>query len=432
MQFTVQTTQGLERRIEVQVPRTRVTGEVDRRLRELSRTAKVRGFRPGKVPLNVIKQQFGGQVQSDAISELIRQGYSEAVSKEKLRPAGGPRIEPLQMDPADDLKFAAVIEVMPEVVVNPVTTLEIDRPTFEITEPDIDAMLESMRRQRATFSAVERPAQRGDRVLVDFTGRVDGKEFDGGKGTGMAVVIGAGRAIADFENALVGMAKGDAKTAPVKFPDNYGAKELAGRQAEFDLAVTSVEEQVLPPLDDEFARAFGLGDGGMAALRIEVRGSMEREATEAVRNKVRNQVFEALQRDNSVELPRALVEEQIQQLQYDLLQRMGRDATQMPPREPFVEPAQRRVKLGLLIGELIRRESIQIDRGRVLARLEEISSAYPNPAEVQRAYLQNQDAMRQIETAVMEDLAVEWVLGRARVTERPTPFAELTGFKKPE
>src|SRR5690606_22909475 len=229
----------------------------------------------------------------------------------------------------------------------------------------------------------------------------------------MSVVIGAGRAIADFENALIGMSKGEQKTAPVKFPDDYGARELAGKQAQFDLTVQSVEEQVLPPIDDEFAREFGLGDAGVDGLRKEVRGSMEREAAEAVRNRVRNQVFEALARENQVELPRSLVEEQIQQLQLELLQRMGRqDASQMPPRDPFVEPAERRVKLGLLIGELIRRENIQVDRGRVLARLGEVASAYPNPAEVQRAWLQDQQAMGQIETAVMEDLAVEWVLGR--------------------
>jgi trigger factor len=433
MQFTVQTTQGLERRIEVEVPRARVAGEVERRLRELSRTAKVKGFRPGKVPLNVIKQQFGGQAQSDAVSELIRQGYSEAVTKENLRPAGSPRIEPLQIDPAEDLKFAAIVEVMPEVAVKDVADLAIERPTYSITDADVDAMLESMRRQRATYSPVDRAAQKGDRVVVDFTGRVDGAEFEGGKGTNMAVVIGAGRAIADFENALTGMSKGETKTAPVKFPDDYGAKELAGKQAEFDLTVTAVEEQVLPPLDDEFARAFGLGDGGVDTLRTEVRASMEREATEAVRKRLRDQVFDALNRENSVELPRSMVEEQIQQLQYDLLQRMGRqDATQMPPREPFVEPAERRVKLGFLIGELVRRENIEVDRARVLAMLEDLVSQYPNAAEVRRAWLQNPDVMRQIETAVIEEQAVEWVLGRAKVSEKPATFAELTGFRQPE
>ena len=431
MQFTVTTTAGLERRIEVQIPRTRVAGEVDRRLRDLTKTANIRGFRKGKVPLPVIKQQFGSQVHGDAVSELIRQSYSDAVTKENLRPASGPRIEPIQIEPGDDLKFAAVFEVMPEVNVKPVEDLAIERPTSEVTEADIDAMLESMRRQRVTYSAVERAAQKGDRVVVDFAGRVDGVAFEGGTGTDMAVVIGSGRAIADFENALIGMSKGETKTAPVKFPDNYGAKELAGKNAEFDLTVKSVEEEVLPPVDEAFVQAFGLAEGGVDALRAEVRKSMEREALQAVRNKLRTQVFEALQRENSVELPRALVDEQIQQLQVDLLQRMGReDFSQMPPREPFEEPARRRVALGLIIGEIARRENLQADRNQVFARLEEVAASYPDPEQVKRAYLQNADAMRQIETGVIEDLVVNWVVGKARVTDRPVSFAELTGFGK--
>jgi trigger factor len=429
MQFTVTNTSGLERRVEVQIPHTRVAGEVDRKLRELSRTANVRGFRKGKVPLPVIKQQYGSQVHGDTVSELIRQGYSDAVNQEKLRPAGGPRIEPIQVAPGNDLKFAAVFEVMPEVSIKPVEELAIERPVAEISESDVDAMLESMRKQRVTYQAVDRPAQKDDRVVVDFAGRVDGVAFEGGTGTDMTVVIGGGRAIPDFENAIIGLSKGESKTAPVKFPDNYGAKELAGKNAEFDLTAKSVEEPVLPVVDEEFAKAFGLGDGGVAELRAEVRKSMEREASDAIRTKLRNQVFEALARENQVDLPNALVDEQIQQLQLDLLQRMGRsDASQMPPREPFIEPAQRRVKLGLLIGELIRREQISVDRARVLARLEEVASGYPDPAQVQRAYLQNADAMRQIETSVMEDLAVDWVIGKARVTDSPISFAELTGF----
>ncbi len=431
MQFTVTTTTGLERRIEVEIPRTRVAGEVERRLRDLSRTANIRGFRKGKVPLPVIKQQYGSQVHGDTVSELIRQSYSDAVSKENLRPVGGPRIEPIQMAPDADLKYAAVFEVLPEVTINPVTALEIERPVAAIVDADIDAMLESMRRQRVTYTPVERPAIKGDRVVVDFAGRVDGVAFDGGTGTDMALVIGSGQAIADFENALAGMSKGEKKTAPVQFPGNYGTKDLAGKAAEFDLTVKSVEEEVLPAVDDAFADAFGLAEGGVAALRTEVRQSMEREAAEATRNKLRAQVFDALQRDNQLALPVSLVEEQIQQLQVELLQRTGRqDTSQVPPREPFVEPARRRVKLGLLIGELVRRENLAVNRERVFARLEELAAAYPNPAEVKRAYLQSQDAMRQLETAVMEDLAVEWVLGRARVTDRPTSFAELTGFSK--
>ncbi|HTQ35482.1 MAG TPA: trigger factor [Steroidobacteraceae bacterium] len=429
MQFTVNTTTGLERRIEVEIPEAQVAGEVERRLRDLSRTAKIRGFRPGKVPLPVIRQQFGSQVHGDAVSELIRQGYSDAVKQQNLRPAGSPNIEPLQIGPGADLRFAAVIEVMPDVVVNSVAEVEITRPVAEITAADVDAMLESMRRQRVTYAPVERAARQDDRVTVDFAGRTGGVAFEGGTGTDMAVVIGAGQVIPDFERALVGMGKGDSRTAPVKFPDDYGAAALAGKDAEFDLTVKSVEEPVLPPLDAAFAQSFGVGDGSLETMRAEVRRSMERQAVDAVRGSLRTQVFEALQRDNELQLPRALVEEQVQQLQVDLLQRMGRsDLSRLPPREPFLEPAQRRVKLGLLIGELVRRENLGVDRGRVMARLDEAAAGYPNPEEVRRAWLQNADVMRQIETSVMEDLAVEWVLAHARVKEQPVSFRELTGF----
>lgn len=431
MQFTVNTTTGLERRIEVQIPQERVAGEVERRLRELSRTAKVKGFRPGKVPLPVIKQQYGSQVHGDAVSELIRQGYSDAVKQENLRPAGNPSIEPLQVEPGADLKFAAVLEVMPEVKVNPVSSVQIERPVSEITDADVEAMLDSMRKQRVTYEAADRAAQKEDRVVVDFAGRTGGVAFEGGTGSDMAVVLGAGQVIADFDNALIGMKKGETKTAPVKFPADYGAAELAGKDAEFDLTVKSVEAPVLPALNEDFARSFGVGDGSLESLRAEVRKSMEREAANAVRSKVRNQVFEALQRENEVELPNALVEEQVQQLQYDMLQRMGRnDFSQLPPRDPFLEPARRRVKLGLLIGELIRRENINVDRSQVMSRLAEAAAGYPDPAEAQRAWLQNPDAMRQIETLVMEDLAVDWVLSNAKVADKKVPFQELTGFGK--
>lgn len=431
MQFTVNTTSGLERRIEVEIPQARVAGEVDRRLRDLSRTARIHGFRPGKVPLPVIKQQFGSQVHGDAVTELIRQGYSDAVKQEKLRPAGNPSIEPIQVAPGADLKFAAVVEVMPEVVVKPVGSLQVERPTVAITDADVDAMLDSMRKQRVTYSAVDRPAAKGDRVVIDFAGRTGGVAFEGGTGSDMPVVLGANQVIADFDNALVGMSRGEKKTAPVRFPENYGAAELAGKDAEFDLTVKSVEGPVLPEVDETFAKSFGIGDGGLATLRAEVRKSMEREAADAIRTQVRNQVFEALQLQNEVELPNSLVEEQVQQLQMDLLQRMGRsDMSQMPPRDPFVEPARRRVKLGLLIGELIRRENITVDRARVAARLDEVASGYPNPEEVRRSWLQNPEAMRQIETSVMEDLAVEWVLANASVKDKPLPFAELTGFNR--
>jgi trigger factor len=433
MQFTLSTGSGLERRIEVAVPHTRVAGQVERRLRELSRTANIRGFRPGKVPLPVIKKQFGAQVHGDTVSDLIRETFNEAIDKEKLRPASGPRIEPISLEPGNDLKYAAVFEVMPEVTVKPVAELAVDRPTVEVSEPDVDAMIESMRRQRVEYREVEREARNSDRVTVDFLGRLEGTPFPGGEGKDTPFVLGSGRAIADFEAALLGMKAGESKTVPVKFPDNYAAKELAGKTTEFDLAVKKVEEEQLPPVDEAFAEAFGLQEGGIDKLREEVRGSMEREAAEAIRNRLKSQVFDALVRDNPVDLPKALVDEQIQELQLDLLRRSGRepkDASELPPREPFEEPARRRVTLGLLVGELVRRENLTVDRERVHTRLNELASAYPNADEVRRAYLQNPDALRQIEQAVVEDQVVEWVVGQARVTDRPISFAELTGFNR--
>jgi trigger factor len=429
MQFTLKTTTGLERRLEVAIPNTRVAGEVERRLRELSRTANLKGFRPGKVPFTVIKQQFGGQVHGDTVSELIRESYSDAVNKENLRPAGGPRIEPIDIAPGNDLKFAAVFEVLPEITLKPVDELAVERLVATVTETDVDGMIESMRRQRVDYTPVERASRSGDRVTVDFLGRVDGVPFAGGEGKDTPFVLGSGRAIADFETALTGMAAGESKTAPVKFPDAYGAPELAGKQSEFDLTVTKVEEEVLPPVDDAFAEAFGLHEGGVEKLREEVRKSMEREVSEAIRSKLRGQVFEALQAQNPVELPRALIDEQVQELQLDMMQRSGnRDASQAPPREPFEEPARRRVALGLLVGELIRRENLTIDRDRVNERLNELAAAHPNAEEMRRAYLQSQDAMRQIETSVLEDQAVDWIVQRAKVTDKPATFAELTGF----
>lgn len=433
MQHTLSAGAGLERRIEVAIPHTRVAGQVDRRLRELSRTANLKGFRPGKVPLPVIKRQFGAQIHGDTVSELIRESFNEAIDKEKLRPAGGPRIEPISLEPGDDLKYAAVFEVMPEVAVKPVGELTVERPRVEVSEADVDGMIESMRRQRVEYRKVERASRHGDRVSVDFQGRLDGTPFPGGEGKDTPFVLGSGRAIADFEAALVGMQAGDRKTVPVTFPANYAAKELAGKTTEFDLAVNGVEEEVLPAVDDAFAQAFGVTEGGVGKLREEVRASMEREAAEAIRNRLKTQVFDALARENPVDLPKSLVDEQVQELQVDLLRRSGRevkDASQLPPREPFEEPARRRVALGLLVGEIIRRENLQVDRDRVGARLDEIASAYPNADEVRRAYLQNPDALRQVEQSVLEDQVVAWVVGQARVTDRPIGFAELTGFNR--
>ena len=371
-------------------------------------------------------------MHGDAVNELIRQSYTDAVSKENLRPAGGPRIEPIQVEPGSDLKFAAVFEVLPEVTRQAGgRSSQIERPVADITEADVDAMLESMRRQRVKYQPVERASVKGDRVTVDFLGRLDGVAFAGGEGKDMPVVIGSGRAIADFEAALIGHERGRNEDRAGEVPGQLRRKDLAGKTTEFDLTVKSVEEEFLPPVDDAFAEAFGLTEGGVAALRDEVRRSMEREAAEAVRARLRAQVFEALQRDN----PRASCRVRWWTSRSSSCRSnccsawAAQDASQMPPREPFEEPARRRVTLGLLIGELVRREGLKVDRERVFARLDELAAAYPNPDEVRRGLpAEPGHACARSKPRCSRTRSWTGCVARAHVTDRPTSFAELTGF----
>jgi trigger factor len=431
MQVSLSATGGLERRLEVAVPATEIASEVEQRLKQISRTARLKGFRPGKAPYAVVRKQFGDQVHTEVVSDLMRSSFAQALSQEKLTPAANPRIEPLAMGPGSDLKYAAVFEVMPEVKVAAVDGIAVERPAASVTEADIDAMLESMRRQRPVFTAVERPAQDTDRVVIDYTGRIGGKPFDGSDGTDINVIIGSKQSMPELEEGLRGATAGESRTVSVPFPAEHPNKAVAGQTAELQVTIKRVEEQSLPAVDEEFGRAYGVEEGGVEALRAEVRKSMERELSDVIRNRVRGQVLDALYRQNPVDVPRALLEEQVQQLQIDTARRMGvRDASQIPAREPFEEPARRRVALGLLMSQIVQAEQIKLDRERVQTRLGDLIAGYPEPQqeEARRAYLQNQDAMRQIESAALEDQVVEWVLGRANITDKPMTFKEITGF----
>jgi trigger factor len=431
MQVSLSATGGLERRLEVAVPATEVASEVEQRLKQISRTARLKGFRPGKAPYSVIRKQFGDQVRTEVVSDLMRSSFAQALSQEKLTPAANPRIEPLAMPPDSDLKYAAVFEVMPEVKVTAADGIAVERPSASVTEADIDAMLESMRRQRPVFTAVERPAHDTDRVIIDYQGRIDGKPFDGSDGTDINVVIGSRQSTPELEEGLKGATAGESRTITVTFPAEHPNKAVAGQSAELQVAIKRVEEQSLPVVDEEFGRAYGVEQGGVEALRAEVRKSMERELADVIRNRVRAQVLDALYRQNPVDIPRALLEEQVQQLQIDTARRMGvRDASQIPAREPFEEPARRRVALGLLMSQIVQTEQIKLDRERVQTRLSDLIAGYPETQqeEARRAYLQNQDAVRQIESAALEDQVVDWVLGRANITDKPMTFKEITGF----
>ena len=429
MQVSLTASRGLERRLEVAVPAQQVSTEVEQRLKQISRTARLKGFRPGKAPFAVIRRQYGDQVHSEVVGDLIRSSFAEAVNQEKLNPAGGPRIEPIDMNPGSDLKYAATFEVLPEIRVKSVDSIPVERPSAEITASDIDAMVESMRKQRPVFTVVDRPAQDTDRVTVDYAGTVAGEPLAGGEGKDVAFIVGSNRVMTELEQGVKGASTGESRTIPVVFPADHPNKQLAGKSAEFRLDVKKVEAQTLPEVNEEFCKDFGVKEGGVDSLRTEVRQSMQRELDELVRTRVRGQVLDALYKDNPFEVPRSLLEEQIQQLQLDMARRANiTDASKLPPAQTFEEPARRRVALGLLLSEIVRAENLKVDRERVQARLADLVAAYPNPDEVRRAYLQNADAMRQIESSVLEDQVVDWVLGRAKITDRPVSFTELTGF----
>jgi len=431
MEVSLSETGGLSRRLEVAVPATEVAKEVQQRLKRLSRTARLKGFRPGKAPLAVIIKQFGEQVRAEVLNDLMRSSFAEAVSQEKLRPAAGPRIEPITLGPDSDLKYAAHFEVLPEISIHPPESLAIERPTSEVTEADIDAMIENMRAQRPAFTLVDRAAHDTDRVQIDYQARIGGKPIEGGDLTDVHVVLGRGQAMPELEEGLKGARAGEQRTLNVVFPGTHPNKKLAGQSAELHLSIKAVEEQSLPTVDEEFFRGYGVEQGGLAEMRAEVRKSMEQELAEVIRGRMRAQALDALYRNNPIEVPQGLVEEQVQQLQIETARRLGiRDASQLPRPEAFLEPARRRVALGLLVTHIVQSQGLKADRERVLARLNALVEGYPNPDEARRAYLQNADAMRQIESAALEEQVVDWVVGRAHVTERPMTFTELTGFGK--
>ncbi len=431
MQVSVESIGKLERRMQVQVPAERVSKEIATRLKELSRTARLKGFRPGKAPLTVIRQQFGQQVHREVIGELLQSSFSEAVTQNQLAPAGSPRIEPQSVAEGQDLTYVATFEVLPEVALRPLESLEIERITAEVTEADIDAMIERLRKQQMKYAAVTRAAASGDKVAVNFDGSIDGTPFAGGKGENVAIILGEGRMLAQLEQGLMGAAAGETREIGVDFPADYRATELAGKHATFKVEVKSVEEPALPALDEEFCKSFGVTEGGLAQLRQDVAANMRRELDQALRNRNKTAVMEKLYQANPIEVPNALLETQVRDMQVEIMRRTGaKDVSQAPAREPLLEPARRRVALGLLVNDLIRREQIVLDPARSNARLDEMVGAYGDAAALKRAYLQNADAMRQVESLALEDQAVDWILAHAKVHQRPSTFKELMNIDR--
>lgn len=422
-------TGALERRLEVAVPGERVNAAVDERLKRLARNARIKGFRPGKVPYAVVKTQYAGQVHAEAVEQLMQTSFAESVDKLQLRPASSPRLEPINAAPGGELRYAAVFEVLPEVKLQPIESLQVERPVVQVTDTDVDQMLERMRKQRPNYALVERAAQATDRITMEYEGRIDGVVFPGGKGADMKVVLGAGTILAELDQALHGMSVGESKTVTARFPENYGAKAVAGRSAQFDVKVTAVEAQSLPALDQAFARSLGLKEGGVEELRAEVRRGMERELQQAAQTRSRESLLEKLYQANPLELPKVLVDEQVQELQLQMARRLGlQKLEQMPPREPYEQPARKRVALGLLIGDVVRAQQLKPDRERVEARLNAAVTGSEDPAALRRQYLQSREAMQQLEAAALEDAAIDWMLSQAKMIDKPATFGELCGF----
>lgn len=425
MQVSVEATGNLERRVRVEVPAERINKEIENRLRRVGRTAKIKGFRPGKVPAKVIRQRYGDQVRQEVLSEMMQTSYSEALQREQLVPAGGPQIHPERAGDDEGLVYTATFEVYPEVELADLDKISVTRPVVEITEADVDDMMENLRKQKAEWESVDRPAAEGDKVIVDFEGSIKGEPIENGKGEQIPVVLGEGRMIEDFEKALTGVSAGDEKTFKVKYPKDYPAEDLAGKKAEFKAVVHEVQEQVLPPLDEELAKAYGVEEGGVEQLRADVEDNMRQELEGRVKADMKEQAMEGLLSHNPLDVPEALVQQESQSLQKDAMQRMGiEDAEQAPPLENFREMAERRVRLGLLVQQLISDKDIQLDQDRLRGKVEEMFAGYDQGEQLVSAYLGNQDFISRLGPVVLEEQAVEWLIENGQVEEKETAFKD--------
>lgn len=428
MQVSVENGRGLERTLKVQVPAERVDREVERRLKALGKSAKLKGFRPGKVPMKVLEQRYGDDVRREVVSEVMQSTYAEAVAREKLNPAAAPHIEPVNMDSGADLTYTATFEIYPEVELDGLDKLKVERPVVEVTDADLDNMVEKLRKQRADWEPVERAADEGDAVKVDYEGRLDGEPFEGGSAEAAVLEIGAGRLVEDFEKGLKGLKAGDEKTIKVKFPKDYPAEQLAGQKVEFSLNCHEVLERKLPEVDAEFARSFGVEDGDVETFRSEVRESMEREAAQAVRSRLKNDVLDAALKKVEVDLPNSLVDQEIESMQDEAVSRMGGDQRSVqdrPPRDAFEDQARRRVGLGLLIGEIIQAQNLELDRERIDKRIAELAEDYDDPEATARNLRANRNLMQRLEMMVLEEQAVDWLLDQAQVKDKKMSFDEL-------
>ncbi|AMR66775.1 trigger factor [Aquipseudomonas alcaligenes] len=425
MQVSVESTSALERRMTIGVPAERIETEVTKRLQQTARRAKVPGFRPGKVPMNVIRQRYEDAARQEALGDLIQATFYEAIVEQKLNPAGAPAVEPKVFEKGKDLEYVATFEVFPEIKLAGFDGIAIERLQADVTDADLDNMLEILRKQNTRFEAVERAAENGDQLNIDFVGKIDGEAFAGGSAKGTPLVLGSGRMIPGFEEALVGVKAGEERVINPTFPADYQNLDLAGKTAEFTVTVNSVSAPQLPELNDDFFALFGIKEGGLEGFRTEVRKNMERELRQAIKSKVKNQVMEGLLAANPVEVPKALIGNEVNRLRVQAVQQFGGNIKpDQLPAELFEEQAKRRVVLGLIVAEVVKQGELKADEARVRELIEEMASAYQEPQQVVAWYYKNDQQLNEVRSVVLEEQVVDTVLQKAKVTDKAVSYEE--------
>ncbi|MEP0356210.1 trigger factor [Paraglaciecola sp.] len=431
MQVSVETTQGLERRLTITVPADSIDSAVKSRLQQLAKTQRINGFRPGKVPVTVIKKRYGQAVRQEIAGEVMQRNFYEAITKEKITPAGMPTFEMKTDEDGKDLEYVAAFEVYPDVEVKDVEKIEVEKPAVEIGEKDLSNMMDTLRKQHANYKEVKRKIKKDDKVTLDFVGTIDGEEFEGGKAEDFSLEMGKDRMIPGFEKPIVGHKTGEEVIVDVTFPEDYHAEKLKGKDAQFTVNIKKVEALNLPKVDEEFAKLFGIEDGNIDDLNDEVRKNMQRELDQTLKASVKDQVIAGLLEKNQIDLPKALVDQEVDALREQAKQRFsqqqGGKVDNMPelPADLFEENARKRVSVGLLLGEVIKTNSIEVDTAKVDALIETAASAYEDPQEVIEYYKTNDELMQQMNNVAMEEQAVELLLEQAKVKEVKKSFDDI-------
>lgn len=425
MQVSIEATTALERRMTIGVPAERIEKEVDKRLQQTARRVKVPGFRPGKVPMTVVRQRYEDSARQEVLGDVIQSSFYEAVVQEKLNPAGAPSVEPKVFEKGKDLEYIATFEVFPEINVAGFETIEVERLQSDVADADLDKMLDVLRKQNISYVDADRAAQNDDQVVIDFVGKKDGEAFAGGSAKGTQLVLGSGRMIPGFEDGLVGAKAGEERVLNLSFPEEYHNKDLAGQAVEFTVTVTKVQAPQLPELNEEFFAQFGISEGGEAGFREEVRKNMQRELKQAIKTKVKNQVMDGLLAANAIEVPKAAIESEVNRLRQQAVQQFGGGlkADQLPA-ELFEEQAKRRVSLGLIVAEVVKKFDLKPDEARVKAMIEELAGAYQEPEQVVSWYYKNEQQMNEVRSVVLEEQVVDTVLEKAKVTDKQVSYEE--------